>query len=96
MADFPFKRILERSSAPWPLRTLCQYQENQTSFSILSLRGMTSPSKTESSAFERAQLESKRIRILRVLAVVAIFIVVTLVRVFVIRSVSGKTSSPGK
>jgi Stage II sporulation protein E (SpoIIE) len=53
---------------------------------------VTSQSKTESSAFERAQLESERIRIPGVLAFVAIFIVVTLVRVFVIRSVSGKTS----
>lgn len=49
-------------------------------------------SKTECPAFERAQLESERIRILGVLGFVAIFVVVTLVRVFVVRTVAGSIS----
>ena len=48
--------------------------------------------KTQSPAFERAQLESERIRVRGVLAFVTIFVVVTLVRVFVVRTVSTTTS----
>jgi serine phosphatase RsbU (regulator of sigma subunit) len=47
--------------------------------------------KIESSAFHQAQLESERIRILSVVGFAAIFIVVTLTRVFLIRTGSGST-----
>jgi serine phosphatase RsbU (regulator of sigma subunit) len=45
----------------------------------------------ESAAFERAQLESERLRIFAVLGFVAVFILVTFARVFVIRTGSGTT-----
>ena len=45
----------------------------------------------QSAAFHYAQLESERLRVFAVLAFVIIFILVTLVRVFLIRTVSGTT-----
>ena len=48
--------------------------------------------KIDSAAFHYAELQSERLRIFGVLSVVAIFIMVTAVRVFVIRTVS--TSTP--
>jgi serine phosphatase RsbU (regulator of sigma subunit) len=46
----------------------------------------------QSTAFGRAELQSERFRIFGVLGVVAIFVVVTIVRVFVIRTASGTAS----
>src|ERR1700751_1940335 len=48
----------------------------------------------ESAAFHHAQLDSERLRILAVLGFVATFIVVTFVRVFLIRTASGTTPWP--
>jgi serine phosphatase RsbU (regulator of sigma subunit) len=48
----------------------------------------------ESAAFHHAQLESERLRIFGVVSFMAIFIVVTLVRVFVIRTASTGTPWP--
>jgi len=47
--------------------------------------------KIDSAAFHDAELQSERLRIFGVLSVVAIFIMVTVVRVFVIRTVSTTT-----
>jgi serine phosphatase RsbU (regulator of sigma subunit) len=58
----------------------------------VATKDMQSPAyEIESAAFRHAELQSERLRIFGVLGVVAIFIVVTGIRVFVIRTVSTTT-----